>query len=495
MPDHAAMRRKNRGPEGGSFSPALALSLVLGTCSLARAAGLEVPERGARAMSRGGAATAGIDDPTAVDLNPGALSRLRGGHLHYGHDLLFSHARFTRAESRIPHDSNAVPVTDPYAPVDAEAVLFPWGVTLAATHDLGTESFTFGLSVYGPHGAGETRYPVAGGQKYMVTGYDGLILYPGVSVAYGRRNFGFGATVQAAMMPEIRYRLVVDGLQGGPLNPLASGSEVEATVTASDPFAPTAILGAWYRPAPELEVAVSGRAVPVFFHADGALAIANVEGQSAFTESQLELTDSRARFDFTLPPTARLGVRYRGGVAGDPTATEVWDVEADVVYEAWSLFDDIRLRLDGDVRLYGEEPLPDVTLSKRWRDTLSFRLGGSWNVLPERLSLSAGGYWERGAVPVNYENLDFMSFDRLGLAGGARLALPAPWAGGLALGFAYSHVFQETRTTTETYGKIFQHRPLAECPNACEGRSAVPVNAGRFESSYDQLAVSVTAGF
>ncbi len=65
----------------------------------------------------------------------------------------------------------------------------------------------------------------------------------------------------------------------------------------------------------------------------------------------------------------------------------------------------------------------------------------------------------------------------------------------LDLGVAYAHVFQETRAPTETYGKIFQHRPLAECPDACGGRSGVPANAGTFESSYDQLAASVTARF
>lgn len=464
--------------------------LALAAPGRVHGAGIEVPERGARAMSRGGAATAAIDDPTAVDLNPGALSRLRGGHVHLGQDLLFSHAQFTRAETRIPQDPNVIPVADPYATVENERGLFPWGITLAATHDFGTEHFTFGLSVYGPHGSGETHYPTDGGQKYMVTGYEGLIVYPGVSVAYGHRNFGFGATLQAAMMPEMKYRLVVDGLQGGALNPLASSAEVEATVTAGDPFAPTAIVGAWYRPTPQVEVAVSGRVIPVFFHADGDLSLENVKGQSAFTESQLEITGQNARFDFTIPPTARLGVRYRGGVQGfdDP---EVWDIEADLVYEAWSMFDDIRLKLDGDIRLYGSEPLPDVTLAKRWRDTLSFRTGGSYNLLPGLLSVSAGGYWERGAVPVNYESMDFLSFDRWGVGLGARVTLIDM----LDLGVAYSHVFQETRTTTETYGKVFQQRPLAECPADCGGRSGVPANAGTFESSFDQLAASVTARF
>ncbi len=287
----AGMRSHSRRLAGLSGLSSL---FALASPGLVHGAGLEVPERGARAMSRGGAATAAIDDPTAVDLNPGALSRLRGGHVHLGQDLLFSHAKFTRAETRIPQDANVKPVADAYAPVENERGLFPWGITLAATHDLGTEHFTFGLSVYGPHGSGETRYPTDGGQKYMVTGYDGLIVYPGVSVAYGHRNFGFGATLQAAMMPEMKYRIVVDGLQGGALNPLASSAEVEATVTASDPFAPTAIVGGWYRPTPQIEVALSGRVVPVFFHAVGDLSLANVEGQSAFTESQLELIEPQA---------------------------------------------------------------------------------------------------------------------------------------------------------------------------------------------------------
>ncbi len=477
-------------------APAVVAVAVQAAAGPALAGGLEIPDRGARALARGGAATAAIDDPTAVDLNPGALSRLRGGHVHYGQDLLWARTRFTRAQTRIPQDPNVVPAADPFAPVENADALFPWGVTLAATHDLGFDHLTFALSIYGPHGSGSSRYPVTGGQRYMTTGYEGVILYPGVSVAYGTKTYGFGTTLQAATMPEMRYRLVVDGLQGGALNPLASSAEVEATVEASDPFAPTALVGAWYRPAPEIEVAVSGRVVPVFFEAEGDLSLANVPGQSAFTPSQLQLVDAGARFDFTLPPTARLGVRYRGGLGeGGANARETWDVEADVVYEAWSLFDQMRLDLRGDISLYGREPLPDVTLTKRWRDTLSFRLGGDWHALPETLTVSAGGFWERGAVPVNYENLDFPSFDRYGVGGGGRWRLPG--VGGLvpSLAVAYQHVFQETRTVGETYGKVFQHRPLAPCPTACEGRSGVPVNAGRFESGFDQLSLALTVGY
>jgi long-subunit fatty acid transport protein len=480
------------------LAPPLLSVVAASTAAPAFAGGLEVPDRGARALARGGAATAAIDDPTAVDLNPGALSRLRGGHVHYGQDLVWAHTRFTRGRTRIPQDANVTPVADPFAPVENGDALFPWGVTLAATHDLGLDGFTFALSVYGPHGSGSSSYPVDGGQRYMTTGYEGVILFPGVSVAYGTKNYGFGTTLQAATMPEMRYRLVVDGLQGGALNPLASSAEVEATVEASDPFAPTAIVGAWYRPSPEIEVAVSGRVVPVFFHAEGDLSLANVPGQSAFTPSQLALIGSGAQFDFTLPPTARLGVRYRGGVDDTPPGTaarETWDIEADVVYEAWSMFDQVRLDLRGDISLYGREPLPDVALDKRWRDTLSFRLGGDWHALPDTLTVSAGGFWERGAVPVNYENLDFPSFDRFGIGGGGRVDLPTFGGVSPTLAVAYQHVFQETRTVSETYGKVFQHRPLAPCPSDCEGRSGVPANAGRFESGFDQLALALTVAY
>ncbi len=470
-------------------APVLAAALLC-PC-IAGAAGLELPERGAFALGRGGAAISAVDDPSAVDLNPGALSRLHGGRFLYSHELLWSHATFKRAASSIPQDANVTPAADPSVEVQNGDDLFPLGVSLAATHDFGLPGFTFGLSLYGPHGAASSAWPVKGGQRYMVTGFDGVILFPGVSVAYGTESFGIGVTLQAATLPNVKYRLVVDGIKSGPLNPLASSAEVEATVTGRDPFAPTAIVGTWYRPVPEVEIALSGRAVPVVFHAEGHLKIANVPDQSGFTPDQLKLEDAGAKFDIKLPPTARLGLRYRH-LNGE---REVFDVELDGTYEAWSIFNQLGLDLSGEINLYGGETLPDVKLEKRWRDTLGARLGGSYAAVPERLWVSAGAFVEQGAVPPRYEDLDFMSFARLGLGTGVRGTVYDGEAFGLTASMAYMHVFQEDRTVSERDGKVFQQRPLAPCPEDCGGRSGVPANAGHFTSSFDQLGVTLVGRY
>ena len=191
-----------------------------------------------------------------------------------------------------------------------------------------------------------------------------------------------------------------------------------------------------------------------------------------------------------LAPTARLGVRYRYLQDGK----ELFDIEADLVYEAWSVMDVMDVELNGVINLFGgDKDTPNTTIPRKWRDTLSARLGSTvqfWN----GGSASLGAYYETGAVPPNYEHIDFMSFDRFGVSIGFGAEI-----GMFHLQTAYMHVFQETRAVSESLGKVYQQRPLSPCPDDCvrdtEGISGVPVNAGIFESSYDIFSLSVEMNF
>jgi len=165
-------------------------------------------------------------------------------------------------------------------------------------------------------------------------------------------------------------------------------------------------------------------------------------------------------------------------------------VEIDVVYEAWSAIDTYDLDLEGEIKLYGGEPVQDISIPKKWRDTLSVRLGGTYVAVPDVFDVSLGGYYEQGATPLNYTHLDFLSVDRIGLGAGFTYK-----TGSLELSLAYSHVFQETREVTETFAKVVQQRPVAQCPDGCNGFSGVPANAGKFESSVDIVSVGIEAGF
>jgi long-chain fatty acid transport protein len=448
--------------------------------------GLEFPEQGVRSVSRGGAFSAKADDPTAAAHNPGALSKLRGYHLLYNHNLNWTWSEFTRAETVIPENPSAenyVASERALEPVSNLNPFFPLGVFLAATHDFGMPDMTFGLSVYGPNSTGDIEFPVEGGQRYMLTRLEALMAYPGVSAAWGKSNFGIGATLQWVVLPKLRYSLVVDGAPGGPVSPVASSSDVEATLNLEDSGKPTAIVGAWWRPTPSIELALSGRLLPVALNAKGDITIKAIEGQTAFNVDQLTIPGSKAALAMTLPQTARLGMRYRS-MEGEH---EKFDIELDVVYEAWSSIDDYNVDLEGVIRLYAEAPVQDVTIAKRWRDTFSVRLGGTYAINKD-LALSAGGFFEQGAAHKNYSHLDFPTHDRAGLGLGLEVGLTPR----LLLTAGFGRVFQPDIEVSEAFGKVFQQRPVSQCPEGCDGFDGAPVNAGRFSWAAQTVAFGLT---
>lgn len=449
------------------------------------AGGFELPDNGARSVSRGAAFTVRADDLSAIAINPGGLSRLRGTHIFYSHNAIYAPATFTRAASTIATDHAVGPDgEDPLAPVSNEKPWFLLGGMFVASTDFGLDGWNFAAGVYGPNAAGAQKWPLMGGQRYMLVELEALIVYYSLAVSYGKQEkWGVGATFQLAHQMETKLSLVIDGTTGGPQEPYYSPTDALSTISLSAPMAPTLIVGGWVRPVPELEFAVAGRVVPVQLDAAGDITMSHTPG-SIYDAPDLVVTDSAARLKMVLPPTARAGVRYRH-LDGDK---ERFDVEFNVVYEAWSMMRDYKVELDGVITFAAQEA-PDVTIAKRWKDTLSARLGGTYN-FDAPLSLSGGAFYETGAVPTAYTHLDFPSFDRVGLSAGL-----SGRVGTLSWTVAYSHIFQGTRDVAEAYGKVFQQRPVSECPDGCDGYDAVPANAGKLETSFDIFSASVGYGF
>ncbi len=492
-----------------SLLAATLLALTPGLGGEARASGLEIPEQGARAVGRGGAFSAKADDPTAGIHNPGALVKLDGLQLMYSHNLVWHFATFTRAESVLP-PTDVYEGQDPFAPVENETPFFGLGGTLAAAYGVG--DWTFGFSIYGPNSTGKVSYPSTGGQRYMLTEMDSLMLFYGASVAWGTEDFGIGATFQAASLPRMRYSLVTDGVTAPideeaaveSLSPYSSSWDVEATLALDADPVPTGIIGAWWRPHDAFEIALSGRVVPVVFQGEGDIELANVPGQSPFTEAQLEVPGNSAKLEIPLPMTARLGLRYvhraprveaKVVEASDLSQAEIFDIELDVVYEAYSIIESFDADLEGSILLAGGAPVQDVSISKRWRDTFSVRLGGTWNALPGLLKLSLGGYFEQGASHPYYTHLDFLTVDRVGIGAGLEAPIYTGDDTRIDLVVAYAHTFQEDRTVAEQNGKVVQQRPIAQCPDDCGGYTGVVANAGTFESSFDLLSMAISASF
>jgi hypothetical protein len=344
--------------------------------------------------------------------------------------------------------------------------------------------------VHGPNSGGASQFDINGSQRYMMTSFEGLLGFAGASVAYGTKTWGVGLTPQLATMPSLRYRMVVDGASSAPLNPYESDLDVEAEVNVSDPATFTAVAGFWLRPTPTFEVALSGRLLPVRFQAEGDVQVNNTPTRAQYSEEQRSVEGSRAALELTLPRTARLGLRYRQpdeALSGG----ERFDVELAFVYEGWSSVNAFNVELEGTVNIFAV-PLTDVVIEKRWRDTLSARLGGSYHVNDE-LTLSAGAFYEQGASPAEYAHVDFPSFDRVGVAGGAAFKVMEQ----LELMVGYLHIFESSSEVSELRAKVLQQRPIAPCPDrlGC-GESAsgelytgVPANAGSISARFKSLTL------
>lgn len=430
---------------------------------------------GARAIGRGAANVVGVEDGTAIHYNPGALAKIRGTTITYNHELLFHNTEFKRATLSpgwgVPSDQAS------FATTKSSTTLFPLLGTLVVTSDFGLDNWTFAAGVYGPNGVGKLDYPDYGPGSFLLTDLEVVTAYYTAGAAWKHKDiFGIGAVIQYADMIKMNYGLVTDATATEGLSPLpdANSTQLINEVQMKDRTSATAQLGMWYRAHQRVELGFSTRFVPTYFKPKGKV---KVDKDTLVTDT---LT---VKMDLTLPIIARAGVRY----IHDTGSREWFDIELDAVYESWSMVQEFRLEIDG--RISGQEVI-DPVVPKKWKDTVSIRMGGDFNAIPGILKVRAGGYFETAAADNNYSNLDFPSFRRGALTGG----LSAGYKG-IYFTVGYAHVFQEDRTVTELGGKVFQVRPLRPCPDQCGGASGVPANAGTFTSAYDMLTFGVDVRF
>lgn len=449
------------------------------TPGTAAAGGFEVPDSGARALGRGGAYVVGATDPTALYYNPSLLSKQRGTTVLINNNLAFHNTAFQRAPLSDAWGANAG-TTFPEATNGDK--LFPLGPFVAVATDFGLDNWAFAAGVYGPSAIGRHDYDDYGPQSFMLTEMDILLAYYSLSAAWKFRDiFGVGATVQYVDMISMKYALVTDATSVpgvATLNPVpdADSTQLVTELNLKDRFSGTAIIGGWYRPHRRVELGLASRVIPIFLEAKGGLT----------TDKESLISDEvTVELPMTLPAKVRAGVRY----IHDTGEREVpwFDLELAAHYENWSAIESFDLDLEGEI---SGTALADLSIQKNWRDTVSLRLGGDVNVIPQYLTLRAGGFWENGAMRENFSHLDFPSFMRGGISAGITGGYK-----GIYLTVGYMHIFQEDRNVTEAGGKQFQERPLRPCPEFCEGVSGVPANAGKFTSRFDLLGLGLDIKF
>jgi long-subunit fatty acid transport protein len=127
-----------------------------------------------------------------------------------------------------------------------------------------------------------------------------------------------------------------------------------------------------------------------------------------------------------------------------------------------------------------------LDVMRNYKDTFSFRLGGQVSPVPW-LILRAGTYYETGAVPHSHTNIDFASFDRVGLSTGAAFKVKF-----LTFSLAYSHIIQPDRDVALDESEVYKYFPAL--PQQVSDQK-FQVGAGRYETSYDIFSAAMAMDF
>jgi long-subunit fatty acid transport protein len=362
----------------------------------------------------------------------------------------------------------------------------------------------FAFAIYAPPGVSRLRFPIDGGQRYMMVDREALIVNYNLSAAWEyQKLFGVGLTFQVVAVPSLKYSLVIDGYgmtdAEDAAHPVSSPFDMHAKTEGKDLFTPQAILGAWYRPAPFIELGVSGQVIPTSIKTESELEIDPIStgfNGDAVLERDGEPAND-VELELPLPITARVGVRYIHLDRG----AEVFDVELDLAYESWSRVEAFELRSDNLVaELQGQDvPVGDISIEKEWRDTLSVHLGGDYAVTPGLATLRGGVSYESAVASPAYMNVDFMGGAQLGLAAGGSVFVDKFE---IALAYGFRHMLPVS--LNEADGRVYPETPAALCDEPYTGPSCHPaylgqpgpvVNAGEYRAFTHALSLDVSYRF
>ncbi|MFH1529702.1 MAG: outer membrane protein transport protein [Pseudomonadota bacterium] len=488
------------------------LTLWVGAAATAYAGGFEHPTNGTRALGRGGAFTAMANDLTALDYNPAGLLHNKGWHLMLSNNITDFKLKFTQTAL----DDDGAPTQLPSVKNSAGPFLLApvFGVSTDILHP----DVRVALGVYGPSAYGRSTFNPDGPQRYMLTETDITIVYYTAAVAWQPfKQWGLGLSLHWIDMMAATMGMTVSGwldtdapddIKYAPNN---SSYDVHSRLKVSDHFNFAATLGTWVRPIQRLRIGASlrfpfdeGFANNIEATGDASLRFTGDMTQALYqqgldtngAEGLVAYHDDKAvaripvTFNMKLPMVARLGIQYIHPLTEDE---QLFDIELDVVWEGWSVLEQYRVDMDGYMKLTGkgvqgeanEQHFRPVIVPKKFRDTWSVRLGGDVRI-QEWLQARMGGYYETGAVPNAYTNVDFASFDRIGAAAG--LTFHWRW---FDLSFAYSHIFQMDRIVSHDTARVYTQFPMLSEDPLDEDK----VNAGKYETSFDIYSLSLEAKF
>lgn len=432
---------------------------------------------------------------------------------------------------------------------------------LAATFRI-TKSLAIGLALVAPHSTGKATWAESldysrnfngtsisltqpAPQRYMLVAADALIINPTVSIAYAPTDylsFGAGFIWGIATADFANFAEAISPVrQPGDIGDHA-GNDVRAELKVKDLFMPGFILSALWSATPNLDVAawfkwqdaLKGTGdlhLESFYWKPSGVRDANACEDRGLKKG-CNLTDApgAGTVKLNVPMEAKLGIRYhmlrkeappRPGWANkpdhpgrrvrDPLSEDWFDAELDFTWANNSAVQDMELTFqpgiainDGTKAGIGEVP-KNGNIPRKWRDVFGVRAGGDVVVIPNRLSLRTGGWFETKGQDDAYLNIDFNLAWKAGVGGGATVRV-----GPIDLSVGYQHTFFGTLDNGgngQVYALSGDASGTAGPAPVCDKykksggvgpgcfRSWQPVNGGKLEQSMNEFGLSATARF
>lgn len=468
----------------------------------ARAGGFELPGLGAEAMGRGGAFTAKADDGTALEYNLAGFARQRGWRLHIDAKLTINSMSFTRAGAYPDAAGSNAWAGQPFPTIKAGGTIsFAPLIALSTDFDY-FERWTFFIGLNTPSaGASGRTYPqTVNGTWPSPSRYDNgqvglLVVYPMLGAAVRVTHwFDIGLAVQMVYGHFDLKATAFADLGAGCASPEAPACDSNLNINTKG-FSATATLGLMFHPLKNLHIGAQLRG-PFYLHSSGevtatkpdVLAIQLDPGDPGDPSANppRPANPAKGTLDFRLPWVVRLGIRY----AFMKDGRERGDIELDGTYESWG-----EAQRDGDQLAIPQlGPFSDIksTLTHKYKDTGSVRLGGAYNFWFRNnrvLSLRAGVFYDSAATSSAWTKLDFDTLDKVGYSLGLGFRIR-----GVGINAAYTYVWSPERTVTDGQQRIING--VNGSTNNTNGTAALGVfNNGHYAAWNQALLLSVNLAF
>lgn len=468
-----------------------AISTGVLTTSSARAGGIFLSERNARAGARAGAFVAGADDGAAFTYNPAGLVEA-GTSIFIDATYVRGNLDYTRKAPLLARDPNTGEIVKGYEQTFATArgktplVPIP---TIVASFGI-TRDLTVAVGAYAPLGQLYTFPDTVKGQpapqRYTVATLDGsALIITGISAAYRpikqlQLGMGFNVMFGTVMTEATLGTCVPDRFVCAPEQP---EFDARSKLTAGGIVAPSANFGVQVIPTDTIRFGASFD-LPRNVKSDGKI-------QTRLPSSPLfdnaKQVGDEISVSMKLPWVARVGVEVRPG--------KQTRIELAANYEAWSAHDRIEGKPKGielhDIALFPPTyRLGDITIDRKFQDSFSVKLGGEQRIPVGSMAIDArlGVGYEKSAVPAAYVSALSMDTNK------AMIGLGAGFHATKRLRIDAGAVIYLASTVNVPVDEAALYRVAAVRANASDNPD-IPINAGKYVLSMQTYSLGMRYAF